>query len=177
MIAHNEPSSLPLAASRFLTRVAFWLTAVMAIFFLVLSIVLAVAWPQVMAKAVDQAMEMKIADVQPWISLVMFGACAILALAARLFDRLSRILGSVSQGDPFTVDNSRRLRHIGWLMIFMQVIGFLTGLAGNQMPAEHNFGEGFDLSFSGLLAAFLAFVVAQLFEQARGLRDELEGTI
>jgi hypothetical protein len=173
----TSPSPLPLAASRFLTTAAFWLTAAMAVFFLLLSIALTIAWPQVMLKAVDEAMDIKIADLQPWISLVMLGASTVLALAARLFHRLSLILGSVSQGDPFTVDNSRRLRHIGWLMIFMQVVGLLTGLAGNQLPAAHNYGNGFDLSLSGLLAAFLAFVVAQLFEQARALRDELEGTI
>lgn len=173
----TSPSPLPLAASRFLVSVAFWLAAVFAVFCLFLTVLLAAAWPQVIANVIDKAMEMKIADVQPWISLVMLGASAMLALAARLFHRLSMILGSVSGGDPFTVDNSRRLRHIGWLMIAMQLVGLLTGIAGNQLPAGHNYGDGFSLSFSGMLAAFLAFVIAQLFEQARAMRDELEGTV
>jgi hypothetical protein len=171
------PSPLPLAASRFLSRAAFVLTAGLAGVFLVLTILLAVGWPHIAAEAVAQAMETQLTGLQPWISLVMLGAALMLALAARLFQRLSMILGAVSTGDAFTVDNSRRLRHIGWLMIFMQIVGLLTGLAGAQLPPAYNIGAGFDLSFSGLLAAVLAFVVAQLFEQARAMRDELEGTV
>jgi hypothetical protein len=170
-------SPLPLAASRILSRLAFVLTAILAVFFLILAGALTVAWPAVLREAVGKATELDILGLQPWVSLVMLGAGIMLALAARLFDRLSMILESVAEGDAFTVDNSRRLRHIGWLMIFMQIVGMLTGLAGNQLPSERNIGDGFDLSFSGLLAAFLAFVVAQLFEQARAMRDELEGTI
>ena len=94
-----------------------------------------------------------------------------------MFHRLRTILNSVLEGDPFTTDNSRRLRHIGWLMIGMQILGFLTGWLGSKLPPDHNIAVGFDFSFSGLLAALLAFVVAQLFEQARSMRDDLEGTV
>jgi Protein of unknown function (DUF2975) len=173
----TQPSTLPLSASRFLASAGFWISGAMAILCLLVTIALAAAGPLAQTAAIDKALDMKLADMQPWIALVMLGATAVLALAARMFDRLSMILTSVSEGDPFTVDNSRRLRHIGWLMIFMQIIGFFTGLAGNQLPAGQNYGNGFEFSVSGLLAAFLAFVVAQLFEQARAMRDELEGTI
>lgn len=170
-------SPLPLAASRFLAGAAFVLTAGMAGFFLILTILLATGRPAVVTEAVGLAMKMDIPGLQPWISIVLSGAAIMLALAARLFQRLSQILLSVAAGDAFTVDNSRRLRSIGWLMILMQVAGLLTGLAGERLPPAQNIGDGFDLSFSGLLAAFLAFVVAQLFEQARAMRDDLEGTV
>lgn len=170
-------SHLPLAASRLLVTIGYALTLTVAILLLVISILLAFAWPQVMAEAIEKGMVVKVQDMQPWLSLVLLGGATLLALAARMLHRLSSILHSVSEGDPFTTDNSRRLRHIGWLMIFMQIVGWLTGLAGNQLPSAHNIGAGFDFSFSGLLGAFLAFVVAQLFEQARAMRDDLEGTV
>jgi MFS family permease len=173
----EAPSQLPLKASLFLAKVGHVFTLVLAIILLVLAILLALAWPQVMAEAVEQGMKLKVADIQPGVSLVLLGAAAILGLAARMFGRLSTILDSVAEGDPFTVDNSRRLRHIGWLMIAMQFVGLVTGWAGKLLPPDRDIAAGFDFSFSGLLAAFLAFVVAQLFEQARSMRDELEGTV
>lgn len=170
-------SDLPLAISRFLVRAGHILTAILAVFILVLAAILALAWPQVAAKALEADMSLKVADVQPWLSLVLIGAAAILALAARMFGRLTTILNSVVEGDPFTRDNSRRLRHIGWLMIAMQIVGLVTGWIGSRLPDHSDLSTGFEFSFSGFLAALLAFVVAQLFEQARSMRDDLEGTV
>lgn len=172
----NTPSPLPLAASRFLVTAGRILTTTLAVLLLVIAVALAFAWPQVVAEVADHA-GTNLQGMQPGVSLVLVSAAIMLALAARMFQRLGWILNSVSEGDPFTVDNSRRLRHIGWLMIAMQIMGLLTSLAGRMLPAEHNISAGFDLSFSGLLAAFLAFVVAQLFEQARSFREDLEGTV
>ncbi|PZU46045.1 MAG: hypothetical protein DI568_12510 [Sphingomonas sp.] len=171
------PSPLPLAVSQFLATGGRILCTVIAILLLVVAVLLAVAWPAVMAETIEQGMKLKVEDVQPWASLVLFGAAVMLAMAARMFHRLTMILKSVSGGDPFTVDNSRRLRHIGWLMIGMQIVGLLVGWIGTRLPPNHNIAADFDLSFSGLLAAFLAFVVAQLFEQARAMREELDGTV
>lgn len=171
------PSNLPLSASRLIVFWGYAVSALISILLLVVAILLAISWPAVMAEAIEKGMEVKVHDIQPWASLVVLGGSIILAMAARLFHRLSTILASVSDGDPFTVDNSRRLRHIGWLMIGMQIVGLLAGWAGNQLPENHNIGADFNLSLSGLLAAFLAFVVAQLFEQARSMHDDLEGTV
>jgi uncharacterized membrane protein len=170
-------STLPLAASRLLVRVGYLLTALLAIVLLVVAILLALAWPAVLAEAVEAGLELKTADLQPWVSLVLLGGATILALAARMFHRLGTILKAVVDGDPFTTDNSRRLRHIGWLMIAMQLVGMLTGWVGSNLPAQSDFSTGFEFSFSGFLAALLAFVVAQLFEQARAMRDDLAGTV
>lgn len=170
-------SELPLAISRLLVRLGHILTASLTVLLFILAAALALAWPQVMAKALEADMGMKVADVQPWLSLVLFGAGTILALAARMFGRLGTILDSVVEGDPFTRDNSRRLRHIGWVMIAMQIVGMVTGWLGSRLPEHSDLSTGFEFSFSGFLAALLAFVVAQLFEQARAMRDELEGTV
>ncbi|TPE63625.1 DUF2975 domain-containing protein [Sandaracinobacter neustonicus] len=173
----NSPSPIPLAASRFLASAGRIICTVVAILLLIIAATLAVAWPAVIAEAVEKGMELKVADIQPWASLALLGAAVMLAMGARMFQRLGWILNSVSQGDPFTVDNSRRLRHIGWLMIGIQIVGMVTGWIGTRLPPNHNITVDFDLSLSGLFAAFLAFVVAQLFEQARAMREELDGTV
>ncbi len=170
-------SRFPITASRFLVTAGYILTALLAGLLLLVALLLAIAWPQVMAEAIEKGAQLKVEDIQPWVSLVLVSAGAMLAMAARMFHRLRTILNSVLEGDPFTTDNSRRLRHIGWLMIGMQILGFLTGWLGSKLPPDHNIAVGFDFSFSGLLAALLAFVVAQLFEQARSMRDDLEGTV
>ncbi len=173
----TDRSQLPLAASRFLVKVGYVFCVVLAIVLLVVGFLLAVAWPAVLSEAISRGLESKLEDLQPWTSLVLFSASVLLAMSARILGRLSIILDTVSYGDPFTADNSRRLRHIGWLMIGMQFVAFFTGLAGKGLPKEHDFAAGFEFSFNGLLAALLAFVVAQLFERARAMREDLEGTI
>lgn len=170
-------SDLPLAVSRLLCRGGHLLSALLAILILVIAVLLTIAWPQVAAQALEADMKMKVADAQPWLSLVLLGAATILFLAARMFNRLTTILNSVVEGDPFTHDNSRRLRHIGWLMIAMQIVGMVTGWLGDRLPEQTDLSTGFEFSVSGFLAALLAFVVAQLFEQARAMRDDLEGTV
>lgn len=170
-------SELPLAISRLLVRAGHVLTSVLAILILVIASLLAVAWPEIAAKALEADMQVKVAEVQPWLSLVLFGAATILALAARMFGRLTTILNSVVEGNPFTHDNSRRLRHIGWLMIAMQLVGMVTAWLGSHLPEQSDLSIGFEFSLSGFLAALLSFVVAQLFEQARAMRDDLEGTV
>jgi hypothetical protein len=172
-----ERSHFPISASRLIVIAGAILCAVVAAMLFLIAAVLAVAWPSIAAEALAKGLEAKLDDVQPWASLLLATAGVLVALAARMFHRLKLILDSVAAGDPFTADNSRRLRHIGWLIILMQLLGWLAGWFGTRLPPDVDLGEGFGFSFTSLLAALLAFVVAQLFEQARGLRDELEGTV
>lgn len=173
----TERNRIPLAVSRLLVTAGFAICASIAVLLFILAGALAVAWPAVVTEALARGLQSKIVDIQPWASLLLATAGVMLALAARLFRRLRIVLDSISDGDPFTADNSRRLRHIGWLILVMQLLGAIAGWFGNRLPEATALGDGFSFSFSGLLAALLAFVVAQLFEQARCMRDELEGTV
>ncbi|WP_199553966.1 DUF2975 domain-containing protein [Sandaracinobacteroides hominis] len=172
-----DRTTIPLKVSSFLVKAGHLLTALLSIGLLVVAILLAIAWPTVLSEAIEQGAKAKIADIQPWTSLVLLGASLMLYLAARMFGRLGTVLDSVSSGDPFTADNSRRLRHIGWLMIAIQLVGGIVGWIGMKLPTGNDISTGFDLNFSGILAALLAFVVAQLFEKAAAMREELEGTV
>ncbi len=170
-------TSFPLSASRVIILAGFIFCTVVAVLLFVLAGTLAVAWPQIFAEAVAKGLEVKVQDLQPWVSLTLLGAGVILALTAHVMKQLLDILKSVSGGDPFIARNTARLRLIGWLMIALQVAGLLTGGAAMMVPEKVGQIDGFNLNFSGILAALLAFVLAEVFEKARQLRDDLEGTV
>jgi hypothetical protein len=65
------------------------------------------------------------------------------------------------------------------LLLAAQFVGLLFDLALNFFPeslSEH-VSLGFDASFSGVLAALLIFVLAQIFRRGSEMRAELEGTV
>ena len=102
-----------------------------------------------------------------------------IALVAWMFLLTARIIDTASHGDPFVAKNADRLNHIGFLLLAIQVIGFVTETALNMLPdkiRDHVSG-GFDVSASGILAALLIFVLAQIFRRGSEMRAELEGTV
>jgi len=179
----HRQSNLPLSASRMLVSIGGGLCALCSILLLIAGILL-LAWPDALAKVIDEGANVivegrkaSITDSQPWISFALFGAAVMLGMAADVLRRMMEILKSVARGDVFTASSTAHLKQIGWIMIAMQIVALVTGWVGRMLPVEHNIADGFSMSFSGLLAALLAFVLAQVFEQARGMRDELEGTV
>ncbi len=169
--------SFPLATSRIVCVVGLSLCIVVAVGLGLISAALAIGWPHILIEATEKGMTTKVAGLEPWLSLVIAGAAVILALTAAVFSNLLTVLDGVSHGNPFTVGNSLRLRRIGWIILGIQATGFVTGLAGHAIANRTDIGSGFEFSFTGLLAALLAFVLAEVFEQARRLRDDLEGTV
>jgi hypothetical protein len=93
-------------------------------------------------------------------------------------------------GDPFVVSNAARLNQIGWLLLAIEVVdvtfGMVMQLAFPNLPhlgnGHPNIGDidvdfGPHLSFVGLLAVLLIFVLAQVFRRGSEMRDELEATV
>lgn len=173
----STPASFPLSASRFIIRVGYVFCTTVAVLLFILAGTLTMAWPQVVAEAIAKGLSTKVQDLQPWAIVVMLGAGVALAVAAHMLKQLLNILKTISQGDPFVTENTLRLRRIGWLMLGLQVLGFLTGAAAMMIPKIVGEVKGFDIDFSGVLAALLAFVLAEVFEKARLLREDLEGTV
>ena len=173
----STSSSFPLSASRLIILVGYVFCITIAVLLFVLAGTLAVAWPQVVAEAIAKGLEVKVQDLQPWVTLVMLGAAIILAVSAHLLKQLLDILKTVSVGDPFIAENTVRLRRVGWLMLALQALGLATGAAAMMIPKVVGEVDGFSLNFSGVLAALLAFVLAEVFEKARQLREDLEGTV
>lgn len=112
-------------------------------------------------------------------TLVVLGASACVALSAFVLVLISRIVDSAKTGDPFVSDNAARLNNIGWLLLVIQGVGFVTGVALAQFPPKitQHIDFGFDLSVSGVFAALLVFVLAQIFQRGSEMRAELEGTV
>ena len=102
-----------------------------------------------------------------------------IALIAWMFVLTARIIDTASHGDPFVTVNADRLNHIGFLLLAIQAIGLGAGIALNMMPdkIKDHVSFGFDVSASGILAALLIFVLAQIFRRGSEMRAELEGTV
>lgn len=112
----------------------------------------------------------------------------IMTLLAVLFatNRLSKLVGSVAEGNPFTRINGVRLRGIGLAAFVVQLINALMGVLGLIMlkmlggfkPGQHFSGTfDFGFSISGVLLILLPIILARVFDHGADMREELEGTI
>jgi hypothetical protein len=102
-----------------------------------------------------------------------------IALAAYIFLLTARIVDTASQGDPFVTENASRLNLIAWLLLAIQAAGFLCNTVLSSLPDKisSRVSGGFDLSATGILAALLIFVLAQIFRRGSEMRAELQGTV
>lgn len=118
-------------------------------------------------------------------ALLLAGAFALLvvliclALVALMFLMATRIVETAKAGDPFAIENARRLAQIGWLLLTVQVVGFLANMMLSFLPEklQEHVSVGFDFSPVGVLAVLMIFVLAQIFRHGAEMRAELEGTV
>ena len=90
----------------------------------------------------------------------------------------TRIVESAMEGNPFVAKNADRLMQIGWLLLAMEVAGWLIGPAIIAMvPQKLADGITFEASVVGPIGILLVFVLAQIFRHGTQLRDDLEGTV
>jgi hypothetical protein len=112
--------------------------------------------------------------------LAITGGVICIALAAWMFILTARIIDTASTGDPFVTQNADRLNHIACLLLAVQVVGLTVDALINLFPKNitDHISIGYDgISASGLLAALLIFVLAQIFRRGSEMRAELEGTV
>jgi hypothetical protein len=113
-------------------------------------------------------------------SLAIMAGVVCIALAAWMFLLTARIIDNASSGDPFVTENADRLNYIAWLLLAIQLVGFITDVAANMLPdkIKDHVSVGFDgFSAAGILAVLLIFVLAQIFRRGSEMRAELEGTV
>lgn len=99
-------------------------------------------------------------------------------IAYVLLNRLLKIVQSVRIGEPFTIDNARRLRTIAWALLGLEllhvcVVAIASSVSTREVPLRIN--GNFDLT--GWLAILLLFVFAQVFLEGTRMREDLEGTV
>jgi len=93
----------------------------------------------------------------------------------------SGIVDSAIAGDPFVGDNAGRLNRIGFLLVGIMAVQFLTlitvaAIAPQNSPHMQISG-GSEPDPVGLLAVLLIFVLARIFKHGSQMRDELESTV
>jgi hypothetical protein len=115
--------------------------------------------------------------------IVPLRAIAVLGLVAiplydAVFRRLVAIVDTVGRGDPFVAVNARRLQAIAWALVALQSLSLLIGGIARAISTPA-FPMHVDAGFSvgGWLAVLLTFVVARVFAEGTGMREDLEGTV
>ena len=92
--------------------------------------------------------------------------------------RLLKIIATVENGEPFVIDNARRLDRIAGDLVALQIIGLVAGAIGYPIGGNVN---GFDVTISpgvgGICMALLVFILARVFRSGAQLRDDVEGTV
>jgi len=88
--------------------------------------------------------------------------------------RLAAIVETVRAGDPFVLENARRLEAIAWSVAGLEGLRLLVGAIA---AAVWEPGRIDAFSFAPWLAVLLLFVLAGVFAQGARLRDDLEGTV
>jgi DUF2975 family protein len=104
--------------------------------------------------------------------------CAAAAFAA--LRNLVLIVHSARDGDPFIVENGRRLRGVGALIVVINVVAGIGFMLANQwlhVDTKGANGSFFSFPFSTLITVLLIFVLASIFEQGARMRSELQATI
>jgi hypothetical protein len=96
--------------------------------------------------------------------------------------QMRRLLLSVREGDPFTATNVRRLRGIGFLLLFgYPLVVFLVQIIEQQLALSSQVGElgtRFPGNFGPApVVALGVFVLAQVFAHGVRLREDVEGTV
>lgn len=88
--------------------------------------------------------------------------------------RLRAMVDSVQAGDPFILDNARRLEAIAWSVLALEVLrlGVMAIAAIVWEP-----GRLGGLSLAPWLAVLLLFVLSGVFAHGARLRADLEGTV
>ncbi len=103
---------------------------------------------------------------------------AMVPLYHAALKRLLAIVETVRAGDPFVAANARRLQGIAWVLLALQLVGFVVGAINKAISTP---GHPVDLdagfSLNGWIAVLLTFVLARVFAHGTRMREDLEGTV
>ncbi len=112
-----------------------------------------------------------------WVAAGAAMLVVILALGIAFIRALTRIIGSVGDGDPFRPDNADRLSQMGWIALALQVCNLILAPISGVIADRVGEANGIDTSFDTLILALVLFILARVFRHGTQLRDDLEGTV
>jgi hypothetical protein len=172
-----RPNPDALALTRRLLRVLIRLNQLMGLGILVLLVATLVAEGPVMGALGIPAPERNARLVLGMRVIMVLGIAAV-PIAHVVLTRLLTIVHTVGDGDPFVVENARRLQRIAWAVLGLELlhlsIGAVAAVAStDETPIDVDWG----LSVTRWLAVLLLFVLARVFEQGAHMREDLAGTV
>ncbi|WP_052107833.1 DUF2975 domain-containing protein [Aerolutibacter daejeonensis] len=88
--------------------------------------------------------------------------------------RLLAIVDTVRDGDPFILENARRLEAIAWSVLGLEVLRMVVATIAATVWEPGRI-DGF--SIASWFAVLLLFVLAGVFAQGARMRADLEGTV
>ncbi len=96
------------------------------------------------------------------------------AILHTVLRRLLAIVDTVRVGDPFILENARRLNVIAWSIVVLEVLRMAIAAIA---AAVWEPGRIDAFSFEPWLAVLLLFVLAGVFAHGARMRTDLEGTV
>lgn len=122
-----------------------------------------------------------------WAVTAILACCVALVLILfRTFQLLKHIVDTVGHGDPFVPENARRLTHMAWLTLAVQLVTIPIGALAEWIvrivkdsPDIQADIDSIDagLSGNGVLLVLILFILARVFRQGAAMRAELEGMV
>ncbi len=96
------------------------------------------------------------------------------AIVHTILRRLLAIVDTVRVGDPFILDNARRLDAIAWCVLALEGLRLIVAAIAAVVWEP---GRIDAFSFAPWLAVLLLFVLAGVFAHGAQIREDLEGTV
>lgn len=106
-------------------------------------------------------------------AIVLIGVIGA-AIMHTILRRLLAMIDTVRQGDPFILDNARRLDAIAWSVAALEVLRMIVAAIA---AAVWEPGRIDAFSIAPWLAVLLLFVLAGVFTHGAHMREDLEGTV
>lgn len=106
-------------------------------------------------------------------TLVALNLCAVVVV----LNRLRRVFGTLTLGDPFQPENVGRLRIIGLALIAIQAIGQALHMSFHMILPWADRGPGVGINLSAWFSILVVFVLAEVFREGARLRRDAELTI
>ena len=128
-------------------------------------------WPQ-------RPLGIELVQKYPWAPLGLRAIIVIGLLGAGLVHlvlrRLLAIVDTVRAGDPFILENARRLDAIAWSVLALEVLHMAVVALAAAVWEPGRVGS---FSFTPWLAVLLLFVLSGVFSHGARMRADLEGTV